>query len=45
MWLGMEQNPKNQLHSQSELLATCVAACENKEEVAKTENAVSLLVM
>ena len=45
MWLGMEQNPKNQLHPQSGILATCLAACENKEEVAKTEDVVSLLIM
>ena len=41
----MEQNPKNQLQPQSGLLATCSAACENKEEVAKPEDIVSLLIM
>lgn len=41
----MEQNPKKQLHPQSGLLATCWAAGENKEEVAKPEDAVSPLIM
>lgn len=35
--LGMEENPKNQLHAQSGLLARSSAAGEKKEEVAKPE--------